>query len=217
MLKTKKRNTKQEYFRPRALEEDYVTLTDIKNWIYCPKIVYFNRVLKVKPLTETTQQRGKEFHKEEIIRMLRRKGIRPWERRVYLMKKPETELKSKKLQLKGKIDLIAMNEHGEIFPVEIKYMRSNKGKAWLDHKYQLVAEALLIEEHYRKPVKKGYIYYHTDRKIVIIRITKNNKEQIKDIIQKILQMIKTEKPPNTRIPKNRCTGGCGYKWICKQI
>ena len=108
-----------------------------------------------------------------------------------------------------------MNQHGQIFPIEIKYMKSNKGKPWQDHKYQLTAQALLIEENYKKPVDRGYIYYQQDGKTIRIRIDDNDKQYTKHIIKKILEVITTEKPPKTRTPKNKCTGGCGYRWICQ--
>ena len=211
-----KKRERSEYYKPRALsEETYVTLTDIKNWLYCPLIVYYNRVLKAKPLTETIQEYGRELHKEEIVKILRRKGIAPWERKIYIIREYETELTSPRLKLKGIIDIIAMNQHGQIFPIEIKYMKSNKGKPWQDHKYQLTAQALLIEENYKKPVDRGYIYYQQDGKTIRIRIDDNDKQYTKHIIKKILEVITTEKPPKTRTPKNKCTGGCGYRWICQ--
>ena len=217
MARQKKRR-KSEYFEPRALlEETYVTLTDIKNWVYCPLIVYYNRVLRAKPLTESTQEHGRELHKEEIAKILRRKGITPWERKIYIIRGYEVELISHRLKLRGIIDIVAMNQHGEVFPIEIKRMKSNKGKPWQDHKYQLTAQALLIEENLRKPVSRGYIYYYGDRKTVRIHISHSDKEYTKHIIRKILQVITTEQPPKTRTPKNRCTGGCGYRWICQQI
>ncbi|MEX0569303.1 MAG: CRISPR-associated protein Cas4 [Candidatus Njordarchaeota archaeon] len=205
------------YTSPRGIiDENYVTLTDIKNWIYCPKIVYYNRVLRVKPLVGAVQEAGKRIHKEEIARIMRRKGIGKWERKIYILKEKEVELYSQRLRLRGIVDLIVMNEYGEIFPVEIKYMRSNKGRIWLDHRFQLIAQAMLIEENYNRPVKRAYIYYCVEQKVLKTRITKKDKELLEEIIRKILDIIESEEEPKTRVPKSRCTGGCGYAWICKR-
>lgn len=211
------RKNKKEYtyYEPTALQEkQYITLTDIKNWIYCPKIVYYHRVLKIKPKTEKTQEKGKQIHQEETIRILRRKGIKKYEKTIYILKQGGVELKSEKLKLKGIIDIIAINQHNEIFPIEIKYMKTNKGKPWLDHRYQIIAEALLIEENYHKPVKKGYIYYTKEQKLIKITITTTEKQYTKHLINKIHQTIKQEKEPKTK--RKKCSGGCGYKWICNQ-
>lgn len=211
------RKNMRMYTSPRAIiEETYITLTDIKNWVYCPRIVYYNRVLRVKPLIGSVQEAGKKIHKEEIARILRRKGIEKWERKIYVLKEREVELYSQRLRLKGIIDLIVMNEYGEIFPVEVKYMKSNKGRIWLDHKLQLTAQAMLIEEKYRKPVKRAYIIYYVEQKTLKTRITKRDKELIERIIRKILNIIEKEEEPKTRTPKSKCTGGCGYAWICRQ-
>ena len=213
----KRRNVRHEYISPRGIvEELYVTLTDIKNWVYCPKIVYFSRVLKLKPFVVSVQEVGRRIHREEILRILRRKGIGRWERNVYVLKEKNVELYSKNLRLRGIVDLVVMNEYGEIFPVEVKYMRSCRGRVWLDHRYQLTAQALLLEEKYNRPVKRAYIYYYVDQKVLKIRITRRDKESLISIVEKILHMIENEEEPKVRTPKNRCTGGCGYAWICTQ-
>jgi len=41
-----------------------------------------------------------------------------------------------------------IHSDSEYIPVEYKEMASNKRKLWPDHKYQLTAHALLIDEAY---------------------------------------------------------------------
>lgn len=123
-------------------------------------------------------------------------------------------LTSKKLKLQGVLDCV-IRSGGEYIPVDYKNMESNKGKPWIDHKYQLVAYALLLEENYNTVVKRGYINYIPEKLAIKIDITPTLKTHIKRIITQIEETIKKEKPPPIRVAKEKCTGGCGYKWVCK--
>jgi CRISPR/Cas system-associated exonuclease Cas4 (RecB family) len=51
----------------------------------------------------------------------------------------------------------------EYILVDYKNMESNKGKPWTDHKYQLVAMTLLIDEAYNTLVKHGYVDYAPEK------------------------------------------------------
>jgi len=53
----------------------------------------------------------------------------------------------------GLIDMIAVLKNREIVPIEIKTMRSNNGKPWRDHVYQLAFYAILLEKKYIKMVR----------------------------------------------------------------
>jgi CRISPR/Cas system-associated exonuclease Cas4 (RecB family) len=42
--------------------EPFVSVTDVKHYIYCPRIVYFERVLHAKPVFGSQQREGREKH-----------------------------------------------------------------------------------------------------------------------------------------------------------
>ncbi|MEM2104504.1 MAG: PD-(D/E)XK nuclease family protein [Candidatus Bathyarchaeia archaeon] len=66
-------------------------------------------------------------------------------------------LVSKRLQLQGVVDCIIRTAKGEYVSVEYKNMNSDRGKAYMDHKYQLVAYALLVEGNFGTVVKRGFV------------------------------------------------------------
>jgi CRISPR-associated exonuclease Cas4 len=104
---------------------------------------------------------------------------------------------------------------GEYIPVEYKNMESNKGKAWMDHKYQLTAYALLIEESYETVVKRGFINYMPEERVIGLEITPTMKRHVERILGHIRGMESGEELPPRRVSGRRCTGGCGYTWICR--
>jgi len=118
--------------------------------------------------------------------------------------------------LRGKLDLLVEAESGELIPVEFKTSSSRRGKPMEDHKYQLTAYALLVEECFKKPVKRGVIVYMGDGVDVVVQITPSMKRHVAKALQKMVKILEMGVPPKARVNPRKCTGGCGYKWICQQ-
>ena len=197
---------------------DYITATDIKNWVYCPMIVYFRKVLRLKPKLFSQQKNGQEMHREMLRKIASRVGIALRDKRIKIRRKiSEKEIILENEKLYGIIDLIVETEQNEIIPVEIKLMKSNNGKPWRDHIYQLTFYAILIERKMRKLIKRGFIYYVNEEKLIEVPITNHERKLVWNIIRNIRLVMQTEKPPKVRIHPKYCTGGCGYKWVCRKI
>jgi len=198
--------------------ETYVSVTDVKHYIYCPRLVYFDRVLHAQPVFGSQQEESQEQHEEYVRKELRRKDA------VYYL--PEfvgaqkllfVQLASEKLQLRGVVDCIIKTAKGEYIPVEYKNMNSDCGKAYMDHKYQLVAYALLVEENFGSVVKRGFVNYIPEKLILQLEITPTMKGYVKRVIGHIKRIIKEETLPPIRVAKNKCQGGCEHKQTCQKV
>ena len=86
------------------------------------------------------------------------------------------------LGLQGIVDLIIKPARGEFIPVEYKNMNSDGGRVCMDHKYQLVAYVLLIEESFGTVVKQGIVNYLHEGLIVQFEITPTMKSQVKRVL-----------------------------------
>jgi CRISPR/Cas system-associated exonuclease Cas4 (RecB family) len=53
--------------------EEFVSVTDIKHYVYCPRLVYFDRVLHAAPVFGSQQEDSKELHEDYVRKELRRK------------------------------------------------------------------------------------------------------------------------------------------------
>jgi len=198
------------------ISEPLITVTDIKHYLYCPKIIYFEHILHAKPILGSQQREGREQHQEYVRKEARRLGAIYYIPNLREAKKLYfTKLTSKTLNLKGIIDLIIKTNKNEYIPVEYKNTRTDHGRPWTDHKYQLVAYALLIDENYKTNVKRGLINYIPEETIIKIEITQTMKTHVKRIIGNIQKIIREEKPPKIRVAKYKCTGGCGYRYLCQ--
>jgi CRISPR-associated exonuclease Cas4 len=198
--------------------EPYVSVTDVKHYIYCPRLVYFDRVLHAQPVFGSQQEESQEQHEEYVRKELRRKDAVYYSSEfVGAEKLLFVQLVSEKLQLQGVVDCIIKTAKGEYIPVEYKNMNSNNGKAYMDHKYQLVAYALLVEENFFDAiVKRGFVNYIPEKLILHFEITPTMKSYVKRVIGHIKKIIKEETLPPIRVAKNKCQGGCGHKQTCQQ-
>ncbi|WP_243138119.1 CRISPR-associated protein Cas4 [Heliorestis acidaminivorans] len=137
-------------------------VTDIKQYVYCPRIPYFTYVLPVPKKISKKMDYGKEAH-ERLDKLEQRRNFMAYKDEELQsrqgstnmpqgLKKFHTYIYSRRLGLEGKLDLHLL-QGTDIFPVEVKSTRRKPG---LNHKYQLTAYAMLLEEHYNRPIRKGF-------------------------------------------------------------
>jgi CRISPR-associated exonuclease Cas4 len=84
----------------------------------------------------------------------------------------------------------------------------------MDHKYQLVAYALLIEESFGTTVKSGIVNYLPEGLVLQFEITPTMKIHVKRVIGHIKRIIQTEELPPIRVAKHKCRGGCRHTQTC---
>ena len=197
--------------------EPFVSVTDIKHYIYCPRLIYFDKVLHATPVFGSQQEDSKELHEDYVKKELRRKDAIYYSSEfVGAEKLLFTPLSSSVLGLQGNVDCIIKTASGESVPVDYKNMASDKGRVWMDHKYQLVAYALLVEENFDTVVKRGFVNYIPETLILRLEITPTMKSYVKRVLGHIKRIIKEEELPPIRVAKQKCTGGCGHKQTCQQ-
>ncbi|MCS7141718.1 MAG: CRISPR-associated protein Cas4 [Candidatus Nitrosocaldus sp.] len=187
-----------------------MTGSDIKNCIYCERVVYFSKVMRIQPVLWSQHAYSAIEHRVEE----RNEG-----RRVSTPLLPNVRGKhfnyritSERLMASAVIDCVLEDGYGRLVPVEYKGMRSKAGKAYSDHKYQIAFYAILLEDVCRKACVEGYIHY-TDT-MVRVYITDGMKMYVKRLISRIRRMVEDETLPPIRVSRRKCNGGCGYRYIC---
>ncbi|HXG74115.1 MAG TPA: CRISPR-associated protein Cas4 [Candidatus Nitrosotenuis sp.] len=196
--------------------ENTISVTDIKHYFYCPKIIYFDKVMHADAVLNSQQEAAKKTHKEKEKKDKRRKTMFYDEQFPGCQKLFRLHMFSASLGLEGIADCVIVNGRERI-PVDYKRMFSKGGEAWTDHRFQLAAYALLLEEQYSTIVRRGFVYYLPEDKVVEVEITESMKTYLKKAIRAIHNVVEGGEEPSARIPRSRCTGGCGYLWICGGI
>jgi CRISPR-associated exonuclease Cas4 len=155
---------------------------------------------------ELGQEEHTELERLEKRRKLKRYKLGKGERIFH------TSLYSEKLGLEGKLDLHIMNKN-QIYPVEIKYTH---GKAYLNHKYQVIAYAILLEEFYKKPVRCGFLYFTPNDEIFEIETTSNARKFVLEVMEKIRNIIISESMPSPPRKSRRCDD-CEFRKLCNDM
>jgi len=186
-------------------------VSDIKQYIYCPRIIYFYYVLPILRRVTRKMEYGRLEHIEishlEKRRKLKAYGILEGSRDFHVF------MQSSRLGLNGLLDMSITASSGEIYPVEFKHSISKRG---LHQKYQLAAYAMLLEEKCFKPVRYGFLYLIPTKTIVPVEITASMREHVKKVLSAIRKIIANERIPGYIRSRTRCTD-CEFKNYCADL
>jgi CRISPR-associated exonuclease Cas4 len=174
-------------------KNDLVHVSALQEFIYCSRRYYYQRFYdQIGSPYELVDGRLKHEHQSE------RGG---WVKEQYI--------RSKKLGLHGKIDLIE-TDRGSLTPVERK--RAESGDYYASDIIQLAGYCMLLETVIDEAVNVGYIYlYSTDQRHAV-RITKNHREIVVKSVEQIRSMSVDSIPPFTD-NRSKCEG-CSARHYC---
>jgi len=190
--------------------EPELKVSDIKQYFYCPRVVYFYYVLPVKVKTTFKMEYGKDQH----IRWEELEKRRTF--RKYKLQDAEREfnvaVNSDRLGLYGKLDLLIKTPL-EYIPTEFKH---TEGQVSMGHRYQLIAYSLLVEDFYHVTVRRGFVYLIIPKLVEEVIISQDARVQVKKVMSKIRKMIQNEEMPEANIIRSRCRD-CEYLNFCADI
>ena len=193
-----------------------ITVTDVKQYLYCPKIIYFDHVQHIPKPPDQKLQTGKEEHDSITAKEKRRKGAVFYDPELDCAEKMfRVEMESTTLGLRGILDYLVRTDR-EFIPVDYKFGHSHKGSIHLNHKYQLAAYALLVEESFKTVVRRGFIHYSRDRVNVQIDFSDEIRRRTLKMIKEVAQIIEEEIEPAGTRNSARCID-CEYRRYCTCI
>jgi len=202
-----------------------LTVSDIKQYFYCPRIVYFNYLMpSFRPVTykmEEGKRRQAEEVRLELRRTLSRFGIKKPNspgtkdgKEVDAQKLFGVNLFSHRLNISGKVDM-AIITSSNVIPVDFKDGAFSVGEVVaIHHKYQLLTYGILLEEQYNKRSEMGFIYSLEDGSTKCVYFTPGAREFLLRKVNAIREMIQSEALPPETPHKGRCKE-CEFKPICK--
>ncbi len=189
-----------------------ITASHLLEYLFCPRFTYFEYVLDIPEHQEKRfkVEQGRRIH-EKIRKInpgyLRKKlGVKEKKMDVYL---------ASPLGLRGIIDEILFLDDGTAAPLDYKYAEYHD-RTFKNHKYQLVFYSQLIKDNYEVPVTRGYIIYtRSKNKLTEVPIKEEDFEELKKIVEGILNVIQNCHYPKPTRYKKRCPDCC-YKNICER-
>ncbi len=184
-----------------------LTVTDVVEYVFCPKFTYYSSVLGLKQYEEKrgTVKAGRRLHKKH-----EKTNIAYMPQLFSGKKLVGCKYYSQKLNLSGKIDE-AIESQNEIILIERKYSDYVELKDTL--KVQLGLLSILIEENTGKPVRKAQIIFSKQNRIVKnFQIDELMKQYALEMLNKTKEVISSSIIPFSEFD-NRCLNCC-FRKIC---
>ena len=185
-----------------------INVFDLVQYYYCPRKIYFLRVMEVPVVIKRKMEHGREEQEKERKRVLERKD-------VFGIKREEIEdiieklhLESEKIGLVGNIDIVLRLKNKDFVPVDIKY--SDFVFAQRHWKKQLTAYSMLLEEKFNCKVNKGILYFCEQNESLFVDINEDDKNFVLVDLEKIRDLFRTEV-----IPKKTDESKCRYCEVIK--
>ena len=201
---------------PEPVSRLELSVSDVRQWVYCPRIVHFRLCQPVKRPVTYKMEEGKLQHQRieelERRRTLRSYGLRDDEREGRVERHFRVRLRSERLGLAGVVDLVLVAAQ-EVIPVEYKHSESPLG---LNHKYQLVAYALLAEERWGRPVRRAFVRFIPSDRLEEVAITPNGRTFVRRTLEEIRQAVAAERLPPPTPRRGRCVD-CEYRRLCGDV
>jgi len=187
-------------------------VTDIKQWFYCPRVVYFTYVMPVDRRITPKMGFGVEQHQVisalERRRTLRRYGLADARRLFHV------RLRSRQLGLTGLLDLLIVASAGgaadRYYPVEFKDTLRNISA---NHRCQLAGYGLLVEEEYSCRVDRGFVYQVPTERVTGVRLDDGLKSRVREAVLAMREMIASERMPAAAKHRGKCVD-CEFVNYC---
>lgn len=175
------------------MSEALVNVSDLNQYQYCPRRYWYLQFYDTQ---------GQNYYRVEGKTKHKNKSTRgDWLNELYL--------ESESLRLKGKIDVLDL-EDGRSVPVERK--RAGSGNYYWNDEIQIAGYCMLLEDNISESVQEGVIYlYETDQRMHI-PIMKSHREAVQETVDQMLSMTPDDPPPFADNP-NKCVK-CSCREYC---
>ena len=198
--------------RTEAIERVIFTVTDLKQYTYCPRVVYYTYCLPLLRPTTYKMEAGIAAHergeKLERRRTLAAYGLEEGKRHF------EVAVSSRELGLRGRVDMaIEIGDEPEWIPVDYKQTRRKTGR---HIRRQLAAYGMMLEETLGGTARRGFVYSLVTRKVEEITLTPRLRGEVGAVVAEMREMVERETmpaPPKSRRP---CVS-CEFRRFCNDV
>lgn len=191
--------------------ELYLSPSDIMEYLYCPRFVYFMYCLD---LTQNEKSRykvvlGREIHRRKAVRNKKylRKKIGAVDKKI------EVRLISKRYGIHGIVDEVITLKNETMAPLDYKFSEY-RNRMFRTHRFQSVLYAIMIEETFDKNVTRGYICYtRSKNKLKKVKIKGSDRDEAVEILEDVRKIINKGYFPSGPNSVKKCVD-CTYNSVC---
>lgn len=187
-----------------------VTVFDVAQYFYCPRKVYYLRVLGVPAKPRRKMELGAEEQSREEERLTERATVYGFERSLVKEVMHRLYLENPEVGLAGQIDTVLRLKDGELIPVDSKY--TDAVVVYRGFRKQLVAYALLLDYGFDVRTKRGILYFPQQKKVRQVPITEEDKHFLVKDLEAIRGILAEERLP-AKVSEQKC-GYCEVRKYC---
>jgi CRISPR-associated exonuclease Cas4 len=197
----------------RRDQEAPLMVTDLKQWIYCKRILYYLTCLPdVRPTTflmEVGREQGKAEESREVRRALHRYGLENGRREFGV------RLSSARLGLRGVVDLVIWldeTQPPQALPVDFKFSHTVGEHV----KLQLMAYGMLLEDVTGRQAPRGFIYEIPLRRAIEVPFTEALRRKFEKELAEMHSVLRSEQMPPPAKKVSQCIV-CEFRRFCNDI
>lgn len=187
---------RKNYPMVNLFDKPFIGTEEVRQFAYCKRILFFRYVLRAPMKPTYKMEFGAKKH--ERLQKIVNKSKEGYTQKYY-----NVYLTDPLLGLVGLIDYFEFDGK-EAYPVEIKSGHILPEGIDNPHKYQVTAQAILIEKNFDFLVKKVRVYYSKHNKIVDYPIGVKDKLKVMEFTNQINKLLASEKIPETTKDKGKC-------------
>lgn len=186
-----------------GLDQPPIRVMALHALAYCERLFYLEEVEEIR-VADNAVYAGRALH-EELRQAEEERG--EWS---------SIDLASESLGITGKTDCLRRRD-GALIPYEHKRGRPRReGKqaiAWPSDALQVIAYAMLLEEHASRPVPEGRIRYHAENVTVRVPLDDAARRTVQAAIERARELrVSTDRPPITE--NDRLCLHCSLAPVC---
>lgn len=193
-------------FEPERLN---LTATDLKQYVYCPRKVYYSRCLPDFRPRMPKMDDGRAAHPEEA-RLQARRSLRPYgledgERRF------NVRVYSGRLGLAGLLDEVIVTGEAA-YPVDYKLA------TWASPSFvvQIAAYCLMLEDDWNVASPCGFLVFIESGTVERVEVDAGLRASVEEWLNEMREMIATERMPPPTTERARCDA-CEHRRLCGDV
>jgi CRISPR-associated exonuclease Cas4 len=195
------------------------SVTDLKQWVYCPRVLYYYTCLPdIRPITykmEAGIEAGESEEAREARRSLKAYGIERGSPLAHARREFNVRVTSNRLGLRGVVDMVLWLEDskaGEVVPVDYKLSQVS-GEHF---KLQLAAYGMMLEEMSGLPARRGFLYSIPLRRAEMVRLDERLRGRLAATLETMHAMLWSESMPAPTPQHGKCLS-CEFRRFCNDV
>ncbi|GGJ07640.1 CRISPR-associated exonuclease Cas4/endonuclease Cas1 fusion [Alicyclobacillus cellulosilyticus] len=168
--------------------------------VYCERLFYLEEVEEIR-IADQSVYDGRRLHEQlpEYVELT------------------SYTLESERLGIKGKVDVVRTID-GRWVPFEYKkgrarLSRDGRVQAWPSDEIQICAYALLLEEHFERPITEGRVYYAADHRTAVVLVDEELRARFAETVRRAAELRRSTQRPPVTSNTNLCTN-CSLAPVC---